>query len=798
MTDFDSLVGQFMDITSFREDAIVRKALRDNNNNLPMIINEYFNGPDNFIQRYELKWDHSAWSTNREGEPTNTHVIHADDTNTNEVIYGTEPSIPYAGLAPSRPPSRTDNRSPLSRVVDLQAPNYNMTGAPMTQQEEDDALARAIEMSMHESQDGGGFADSAFPALPQESGVTGGTFGPATRDESAYAKDQWALIPTTQFQTGPPDPTLRARKPGDPVFLRAKGSSHRLGALLMIYHQIPAARNALLQTARPNITTYGRHRTWWDGSLIVPEGKECPTWEDEVCRLMAFLDESERSYGTIDALAGAAAMINDDPEKDFFHQLAKELETQQKPDHAFISDVEVINPESKSIHLFDRFGLLELSYMEETQPHNLYNIWDLVFYADLAQTAQTPSDGRLAWISRPSDVITCRIQYGNKLHSKFEIPEVFYLDRYLKSRQNELLDIQEDMIKAYCAYEDYKRKDYQILNWTSQAGVAVDRKKLLAQALEKLEIKARRITNAAYWKQHMAAQERGEVVPEYLPTPHETLEPHHEVNEGQAILGEDEQAALNHLQGQIDDLKSQVDKVTKHKDEAKQRIEAFEKLFAKLRTYLTEPECESEKWRPRHKYILCGVVNNSNTVYLRSLGEEGDGTAPAEYKWKKISCHVNFGEFRLVSVSHEDVKFEDVLKDACGPQHSPTLVYATEEALLASPIPLDEKQKMFVKTDNEYFQEEIAAASGPRMAEPVFGGGVGGGFHRARTSSLDSLATNKASVGSVDGGHDSMDLDDFSGGGSEMEQISGVPMITISPPATPATGTDPSPPPGLA
>ncbi|KAK3995107.1 hypothetical protein QBC44DRAFT_33588 [Cladorrhinum sp. PSN332] len=794
MAEFEALVGQFMDVTSFREDAIVRKALKDNNNNLEFITDQYFNDPENFVRRYELKWDNTPWVANREGEPTNTHIIHAEDTiGSSEVIYGTEPPVPYAGLAPSRPPSRSDNRSPLSQVVDLQTTGYNMTGAPTTQQEEDDALARAIQMSMNESHEGG-LPDAAFVPLQQESGVVG-AFGPANKDESAYATGEWAMVTASHYLQGTPDPSSRVRKPEDKVFLRAKEpSTHRLGALLMIYHEIPAARNALLETARGDVTTYGVHKTWWDGSPIVPEGHQVPIWEDEICRLMAFLDMSNRSYGTINTLAGdtstrrslmgSAPGFHDDPEKEFFHQLAKELENRNIPDKTFISDVEVINYETTSVQGPDRFGILELSYPKDAGPHNLYNIWDLIFYADLHQTAQTPSDGRMAWISKPSDVVTCRIQYGDKLHNKVEIPEVFYLDRYLRSSSEQILEIQEDMIKAYRANEDYKQRDYQILNWTNSAGVSFDREQLLKQALEKMEIKARRIISSVYWKQHMAARAQGGPVPEYLPARHEDLEPHHDWNEGQANLSPHEQAAVDYLELQIQDLKTQLDKVTKFKEEAKQRRNALEALFTKLRYYLTDPQPEDDQWRPDHEYRLCGVVNKANTVYLRALVEGEDSASPA-FGWRKIS-YDNINIHNRGVVNQEWVTFEEVIKDSCGPSTSPILVYATEEAFSAAPISLDAKQKMFVKTDNKLFQQELSEEAGAGrggddsgMAEQQ-----SGGLHKS--SSMDSLATNKASAGSVDGDQEMTDVE-LPAGGQEMQQVPGVPIITITPDTTMTT-----------
>ncbi|KAK4168064.1 hypothetical protein QBC43DRAFT_127748 [Cladorrhinum sp. PSN259] len=771
MAELDLYVGQFKDITGFQDDAIIRKALRDNNSNLEMVIDQYFNGPDNFMRRYELKWDNAAWSASREGEPPNVHVIHADDTLNNEVIYGTEPQMPYAGLAPSRPPSRSDNRSPLSQVVDLQTTGYTLTGAPTTQQEEDDALARAIEASMNESSDGPALPPPAFDPSPQQSGVAP-VFGPANENEDTYTTGVWDMV-TTQHYLRPVDPSSRKRIGKDEVFLRVQTpqSLHRLGALLMIYHKIPAARNALLNTTRQSLFGYGYDPYWWDGTAIVAANETVPNWEDEICRLMAFLDRSDRSYGTINVLAGETStrrstiVSYDDQEKEFFHQLADELENRGKPDVAsvFISDVEVINYEDASLQSYDRFGILELSYPRDAEPRpkNLYNIWDLIFYSDLKQTAETPSDGRIAWISQPSDVITCRLQHGlgEELYDDIEIPEEFYLDRFLKFRSEQILKIQQDMITAYNGKTRLEKRKDAILKWTNPKGnVPVDREKLLGQAIETLEAKVRRIKNNVYWKQHMSAREHGGDVPEYLPTPHESLEPNHQWNEGEARLDADEQAAVNHLEAQINDLKLQLENLAKFKETASKSTNTFEALFTKLQSYLTDAETGDEKWKPNQKYMLWGVVNDPNTVFLRSLKVEGE--EPPVLGWRKVSYKPLVWENARNVVDHQWVTFADVKKEALGKKSSPILVYATEKALSEEPVELDYPQSQFVKVDNKNFARELERSSATMKALQKI----------SSTGSLASLATDKASAGgSVGGDFEMMDVDEAAT--KEMQQL---------------------------
>lgn len=98
--------------------------------------------------------------------------------------------------------------------------------------------------------------------------------------------------------------------------------------------------------------------------------------------------------------------------------------------------------------------------------------------------------------------------------------------------------------------------------------------------------------------------------------------------------------------------------------------------------------------------------------------------------------------------------FQTVVETACGKKSSPLLVYATDKALNEDPLPLDEAQKNFIKRDNRLFQQELAKK---RSAEPPNEGSQSKKLQKS--SSMDSLATNKASAGSVNGDYEMTDAD---------------------------------------
>lgn len=107
-----------------------------------------------------------------------------------------------------------------------------------------------------------------------------------------------------------PDPGERKRDLDVPAFLKPSAEIHRLSALITIYHEIPLIREAFLpRTSLDAVPDYGSDKEWWSGRAIDVPGVFGPdvSLPDEVTlelhRLMAFLDKTERSYGSVEPLA---------------------------------------------------------------------------------------------------------------------------------------------------------------------------------------------------------------------------------------------------------------------------------------------------------------------------------------------------------------------------------------------------------------------------------------------------------------------------------------------------------------
>lgn len=169
---------------------------------------------------------------------------------------------------------------------------------------EDAQLQQALSMSM--SQDFKG----------QETGVvdaSGNQLRPATREY--YDTRNWSMtLPghDTREIIQNPDPEFRKRELGAPAFIKPLNDEQYLPALLTILHAIPIAKEALL--ARDLLLPdYGHHTEWWDGvsaqgfkiidleQSIENENLKEVIFESQ--RLMAFLEQTNRAYGSAEVLA---------------------------------------------------------------------------------------------------------------------------------------------------------------------------------------------------------------------------------------------------------------------------------------------------------------------------------------------------------------------------------------------------------------------------------------------------------------------------------------------------------------
>ncbi|KAK0651899.1 hypothetical protein B0T16DRAFT_454314 [Cercophora newfieldiana] len=772
-----------MSITGLGDRALVASALKAKNNNVEAVVNGYYDNPERFGK--EFSWDEGVFGSSREGDVASMNnsanpsfVVHAPDNS--QVIYGSDPGY-YGHMAPSRPPSRANTRSPIGRLVDMTTSEFE-GAAPNNKHEEDALLQQAINESLHSNSPQG-----LPPPPPQQSGVTPGAdtekyFGPANRGE--YKADEWAMVPSKGRN---PDPAACARKRASdtPAFLRCReegwGNNHRIGAILMILHTIPAARNALLRTGvRPDYG-YGSSSEWWKGAVILPPDQVAlkeslkesqatdvwssdevhlyPPWTDELHRLVAFLDNTERSYGTADILAESRFALleaSGDKERDFFQELNRDASLEGAVFRTYLDEVSITD--SSTTTKESDFAILDSEFPKEhlAMAETLYNIWDMLFYTHTSGSSDDAETTMMATITKPAEVLTFRIA-THALPTSIEIPETFYLDRYLSGRIEEMKQIQVEQSAIHIAYQKSGELEQRLTQWVDPTnGKSWDRRVLNKAGIKRCQERITQIKNSARWRNHEEARERGEDAEYYLPD-----------HEKDPDMVSEEANVVAHYEAQIRRLEANLTRINQvMSEEVLPQRKALESLSRHVSSLLTALS-DDPKWNPTHKYTLRGVVSQPTKVFVRkretSLMEMEESAAPTE-QWWKLSCEPENDYI----VASEATTFDAVVREACGAGSKPILIYATDKAMDEAPEPLPDALKTFVKFDNRHFKMEQAQAEAeaeqpnPLDEMSYLSTLRAAGLHlkkKRSTDSMDSMATNQASAGDID--EDMQDVTQF-------------------------------------
>ncbi|KAK4179843.1 hypothetical protein QBC36DRAFT_59151 [Triangularia setosa] len=739
----------------FPDDLMLIRALRAHKNDVNALCDEYyrFMGSNQWVEKYKNKQapPNSGWDTWDEMpglEATETSGlapllgtasppsfrIQGED----QVLYGQTPGT--TGAPPTRVPSRT---------------GFTET-APTSKEEENRGLEWAIADSLK---------GQAPPPPPRPSSSAKGQFGPATRDH--YSEQDWGTTVTSHYPPPLEDevPSCRSRRAGLPVFLRRRPNhnSHMLGGLLVILQRIPAARNTLLNIGVEPAWGYQCTQNWWKGEPITGQG---PRWEYEVHRLMAFLEGTTRSYATADTLAqfpDPPSYYSDDEEKEFFHRFAynNTLRGADNPSSmvsysVLMSDVEVVPVADIAGHQSsDHFGLLDL-YMplsldtkyEGKPPKTLYDYLDLLFYPDVTVAAEDIDQGMLAMVHHPSAVLTMR--FKDDRVNNVEIPEIFYLDRYMAWNHERVAEVAMEQINLFKRKKKAMDMAEGKATFTpSYSNRSRSRKELALATINALKDKIEKMRKQALWRNYDDAYANGEEAV-YLPS-----------SDDEPSWSDKEKEILAHYNARIEQLEqviAKTDDLTKKLNE--NVLDPITAEYEANAAKYTTPS-EDESWDPKHKYTLVGAVIGDSQVLLRWTGElvddviqEGSppGTEEAGGWWLKMSYRNR--------VEHEFLKLRSVLDMWNKSKDSRMLVYANDCAMGEKYLTLPEKLQKFVKDDNHFFKRELEAekskepeaeASKKRGVDDEWAG-VSGPGKLQRSASMDTLASDRASAGSQNGG----------------------------------------------
>ncbi|PHH90493.1 hypothetical protein CDD83_3526 [Cordyceps sp. RAO-2017] len=750
-----SQVIDFANLNPEDDRSMVIQALKDNGGNVESVVMQYFDNPATFRQKFARLWNESMFSADRDGSDNQTGIsFHIESMGQNDVILGVTPPPERGGPgAPSRPPSRSNTRSPLGAMVDWTA-GGDTAGGSSTHSKEDQDMQRALRES----------AQEAGIALPhQESGVLDPTtsmpyFGPANRNE--YDQDSWAMVPSESKVAAAPTPEMRRRAPGAPAFLVQGVSSagqHCLGGLLTILHEIPLSRNLLLFSGVP-AESYGYNSEWWKGQeILAPQvlaklqsgeiqwGERhgvSPNFEEEIHRLMAFLDSTERSYGAVSVLTDLIPFSSVGPEKRLFEHLIQQQAALMMPLTQVATLSQVLSDEEGEEEA--RFGLLEIEHprVDYVNIKTLYESLDHVMWSDVLSWGEIHEGSNMAMFKNMGDVFIMKIS-GDGPQDSIEIPQVLYPEKYLVSRKDEARRIQRGWCETKRAMHGVAQSEQELFewknDWNSQMG---DKREMLRRVVGQWEAYREYLETRGRFRGMEESGFDTDRYPDYRAAPCKMdgeESAHHRVVQDVLVLAEE---ALADIDNKLEALNKNMEQIR-----SKQRF---------LGNLLTEPE---KPGRPKpmtcKKYLLRGVATPNDVVYLCQRSEadssELEGGSPPYDQWWRLAYSPKDDQ----PVEAEKIEIERVFRDVWQETKTPLFVYATESALNTARAPLPAPLERFVRAENKAFRQELGReqADGAPAADvrgTLTMEAISPSKRKHRADSADSMDSNRASLGSDD------------------------------------------------
>ncbi|KAL6913484.1 hypothetical protein FSHL1_011160 [Fusarium sambucinum] len=746
------MVIDFCGLQAENDRHLAIQALKLNNRDPNKVIGQFYEGEESFRSRYQKLWDDSVFSADRDGSTNNAGISFHVESSDHSVIQGvTPPPESHIYGAPSRPPSRSNNRSPLGTMVDWTA--AHVPGVPNSQAQEDDDMQRALFESAQEA---------GVPVPQQETGLTGPSepapiqFGPANRE--SYNTADWAMVPTgpanKKTSVDVPLASKRKRAPGAPAMLvvaNAPDHDHRLGGLLTIMHEISIARNVLINIG-DLAATYNYNKNWWKGEEVLSpdllirmqqdgnlnESKSDIGFQEEIHRLMAFLDSTERGHGSIIVLADYMRPESSGMEKQFYEMLGQR-------------HMETIRPimQVASLALFHgdtleedaTFGLLEIEHTHDEYKciKTLYEALDHVMWSDTLGSETINQDSKVAFFKEMGEVLVLDIA-GDGPKDAIEIPQEFYPEKYMMSRKDEARRIQYGwrQTKKEMARLEKKKEQLDRLAETWVTDKAKTKSDLLKRSAEQWEGYKTYLDGLGKFR----ALEKSGFDTNMYPDYHQAVPDRDDVAKEQYQTVEE---VIRHSKKLLESL----DKRMKDIDTEMEQVAGKQRALGRLLTVPDKPG------RPEpmtcKKYLLRGVATSPHIIYVCRREEEdlieldGEESKPADQWWRL--AYTPYGDQSATRAEKLDI--EQVLKQMWDDTNKPLLVYATEEALKAPKQPLPPQLERFVKVDNKAFRQELEEEESTVEVKttPTFDP-ISPSKRKHRADSIGSMDSNRASIGS--------------------------------------------------
>lgn len=536
----------------------------------------------------------------------------------------------------------------------------------------------------------------------QENGTihTGQHFGPAKR--AHYPAEQWAIAPIASSRevVDHPPPAKRRRITGQPAFLRGPpGDDIEYNApLLTIFHSIPLAREALLFPPM-EVFAYGHNPDWWAGTtdenskpLSLPHTSigddDRRRYLCEIQCLMAFLDNTTRAYGSVDALSEMAYLQYFRRDYDRFLVAWNKAAMEEKDDDPLTQVFTSVAAKGYGIAGASH-EVNEIMFIKATveQTRSLPSLLDRVIWNDFPG-----EDLDDIWLEKLGHI--CVMHVTNPIAGatglNIAATEILYMDRYTPNLRDAAMQMRSQCRSIWSEMKRLNKIQERIAEMpglkTSSARVNVRR--ALEMARDVMPIAAE-----------------------------ESLRDRN-------LLIDDAASDIDASQitRQINELLTEVD--TKMRDLDRQRNELREQIV-EIMSDLMDPDTSSQSLR--HKYTLQGVSTKANVTYVRKLNQDLIGIDDDEeevhevWQWWRTAWnepHIN-GDSHMtgtqadtdntVPFSVRKVTVAEVLEAIRSEHHVAVLVYADETAMNFRPRPLPTSLRQFVDRDNQAFEEEMSS-----------------------------------------------------------------------------------------
>lgn len=541
--------------------------------------------------------------------------------------------------------------------------------------------------------------DRMLPA--QQSGVVvpGKTsFGPAQRDY--YNTESWALtLPETQVQEIllNPEPIYRKRQANAPAFIKPASDGNRLAALVKILHEIPLAKKALLSEAI-SIGDYGHDQDWWDGTAIsvlrvvnADLGHQHSSNQDavyETQRLMAFLDKTDRAYGSINVLSNFMDGGAYDSDKisqflNFWQETTASLDSVDvSPVNLFSSKGSLRDKNSGEVRRDQAFCCLDLPLERHhvDQDLSLYDVVDDLLWSEASEDTET-------FLDKIGEILTIKIRNNTDIGYGvgIDIPAVWYVDRYLESAIPYAKTMRDQKSAARTQSLGLDEIAERLVKLKRDLGDPLDASVLIDSASQYFDRKTLDGTAVSSTEGRKSGVRDTDIVSE---------------------LRALQSSIKDKLQGMMTVFYSSYSLTSLLVyDEEKRKIRQQVVEFSHVYTKPTNNPQES----PSHRYTLRGISTTAQRTYVLEKTPAGavsnsvDKSAVTNWQWWKLE-YISSDQQPVSTVK---VSQADALEAARRESNNLLLVYASETAMDAEPTSLLPQLQDFVRADNVSFAAEL-------------------------------------------------------------------------------------------